>query len=150
MRDRLHFLFLNIGHFIDHYMTLIFATAAALALTRDWGLSYSQLAPYATPGFIAFGLFSLPAGWIADRWSRDGMMVVFFVGIGLASILTGFASSPLQMAIGLFVIGMFAAIYHPVGLALVMDAHAKAGMALAVNGVWGNLGVASAALVTGR
>ena len=154
MRDRLHFLFLNIGHFIDHYATLIFATAAALALSREWGLGYAQLAPYATPGFIAFGLFSLPAGWVADRWSRDGMMVVFFVGIGLASIVTGFAASPLQMAIGLFVIGMFAAIYHPVGLAMVMGGYGttgarNAGMALAINGVWGNLGVASAALVTG-
>ena len=148
-RDRLHFTFLNIGHFVDHYATLIFATAAALALTREWGLSYAQLAPYATPGFVAFGLFSLPSGWLADRWSRDGMLVVFFVGIGLASVLCGLAQSPLQLAMALFVVGMFAAIYHPVGLALVVGTHAKAGMALAVNGAWGNLGVACAALVTG-
>jgi MFS family permease len=69
-RERTHFLFLNVGHFLDHLFTLIFATVAALALTREWGLSYEQLVYYATPGFIAFGLFSLPAGWLADRWSR--------------------------------------------------------------------------------
>ena len=148
-RDRIHFGFLNLGHFVDHYATLIFATAAALALSRDWGMSYAQLAPYATPGFIAFGLFSLPAGWLADRWSRDGMMVLFFVGIGLSSMLCGFASTPLQLGIALFIVGMFAAIYHPVGLAMVVSKHAQAGMALAINGVWGNLGVACAALATG-
>ncbi len=77
------------------------------------------------------------------------MMVVFFVGIGLASLATGFAQSPLQVGAGLFAIGMFAAIYHPVGLAMVTQKWKNTGMRLAVNGVWGNLGVASAALITG-
>ena len=90
-RDRPHFLFLNIGHFLDHLFTLIFATVAALALSREWALGYGDLLKYATPGFFAFGVFSYPAGWLADKWSREGMMVVFFVGIGLASIATGFA-----------------------------------------------------------
>jgi len=148
-RDRLHFLLLNIGHFLDHLLTLVFATVAALALVREWGLSYGELLAYATPGFFAFGVFALPAGWLADRWSRDGMMVVYFIGIGLASIATGLAQSPLQIGIGLFVTGMFAAIYHPVGLAIVTAKWRNTGMRIAVNGVWGNLGVASAALIAG-
>ena len=150
-RARIHFLFLNIGHFLDHLFTLIFATVAALALTREWGMSYAELVPYATPGFVAFGLFSLPAGWLSDRWSRYGMMSVFFIGIGLASIFTAFASTPLQIMLLLFFVGILAAIYHPVGLAMVVES-AKAsgtGQAIAINGVWGNLGVGSAALITG-
>jgi MFS family permease len=148
-RDQLHFLLLNVGHFLDHLFTLIFATVAALVLYREWGVGYAALLAYATPGFFAFGLFSLPAGWLADKWSRDGMMVVFFVGIGLAAIATGFASSPMEIGIGLFVIGVFAAIYHPVGLAIVTMKWRNTGMRIATNGVWGNLGVASAALITG-
>ncbi len=150
-RAQIHFLFLNIGHFLDHLFTLIFATVAALALTREWGMSYAELVPYATPGFVAFGLFSLPAGWLSDRWSRYGMMSVFFIGIGLASIFTAFASTPLQIMLLLFFVGILAAIYHPVGLAMVVES-AKAsgtGQAIAINGVWGNLGVGSAALITG-
>ncbi len=148
-RDRLHFLLLNIGHFLDHLFMLVFATVAALALSREWGLSYGALLAYATPGFFAFGLFSFPAGWIADKWNRDGMMVVFFVGGGLAAITTSFAQTPLQVGCGLFVIGMFAAIYHPVGLAIVTAKWKNTGMRIAVNGVWGNFGVACAALLTG-
>jgi len=148
-RDRLYFLFLNIGHFMDHLFTLIFATVAALTLYREWGIAYAELLAYATPGFFAFGAFALPAGWLADKWSRDGMMSVFFVGIGVASIATGFAETPLQIGIGLFVIGMFAAIYHPVGLAIVTTKWRNTGMRIATNGVWGNLGVAAAALITG-
>ena len=150
-RDRLNFFYLNLGHFLDHLFTLVFATVAALALVKEWGLSYAELVPYATPGFIAFGLFSLPAGRVADKWSRHGMMVIFFIGIGLASIATGFAQSPLQIGMMLFIVGILAAIYHPVGLALVVDG-AKAsgtGMAIGINGVWGNLGVGAAALITG-
>jgi len=147
--DRLYFLLLNVGHFLDHLFMLIFATVAALALHREWGVGYAELLVYATPGFFAFGIFALPAGWLADRWSRDGMMCLFFVGIGLAAIATGFAATPLQIGVGLFVIGMFAAIYHPVGLAIISMQWANTGMRIAVNGVWGNLGVASAALLTG-
>lgn len=149
MRDRVHFLLLNIGHFMDHLFMLIFATVAALALSRDWGMSYGELVAYATPSFFAFGLFALPAGWLADRWSRDGMMVVFFIGMGAAAIATGFAETPLQIAIGLFIIGIFGAIYHPVGLAILTAKWRDSGIRIAVNGVWGNIGVATAALLTG-
>jgi len=147
--DRTYFFLLNIGHFLDHLFVLVFATVAALTLSQEWGVGYAELLAYATPGFFAFGLFSLPAGWLADRWSRDGMMCVFFVGIGLAAIATSFAATPLQIGVGLFVIGMFAAIYHPVGLAIVTARWRNTGMRIATNGVWGNLGVAAAALITG-
>jgi len=128
---------------------LIFATAAALRLTTEWGLSYAELIPYATPGFIAFGVCAIPAGWLADKWSREGMMVMFFLGIGLSSVFAGMAANPFQIAVSLTLVGVFAAIYHPVGLAMVVSGKSKTGMLLAVNGVWGNLGVASAALLTG-
>ena len=77
------------------------------------------------------------------------MMAVFFIGIGLASILTAMARSPMEIGLALFVLGVFAAIYHPVGLAIVTERWKNTGMRLAVNGVWGNLGVGSAALITG-
>jgi MFS family permease len=77
------------------------------------------------------------------------MMVVFFIGIGVSSIATSFAQTPLQIGLGLLIIGMFAAIYHPVGLALVVEGHERTGVPLAINGIFGNLGVAAAALITG-
>ncbi len=146
---RLNFFFLNIGHLYDHLFVLIFATVAALSLSENWGLTYDELIPYATPGFVAFGVCALPAGWLADKWSRQGMMVVFFIGIGVSSIATSFAQTPLQIGLGLLIIGMFAAIYHPVGLALVVEGHERTGVPLAINGIFGNLGVAAAALITG-
>ena len=148
-RDRINFFFLNIGHFLDHLFILIFATVAALRLATEWNMTYSELIPYATPGFIAFGVCAIPAGWLADKWSREGMMTIFFIGIGAASIVTALAETPIQIGAGLLLIGVFAAIYHPVGLAMVVHGRTKTGVPLAINGIFGNMGVACAALLTG-
>ena len=143
-----NFLFLNVGHFLDHFFMLIFTTAV-LTMENEFADSYGRLILLTTWSFFFFGGASLPAGWLGDKWSRHGMMFVFFIGIGSASILTGFAVEPLHIEIGLALIGVFAAIYHPVGLALVVEEASRVGRALAVNGVWGNMGVAAAALTTG-
>ena len=148
-RDRINFFFLNMGHFLDHFCMLVFATVAALRLTQEWNMTYSELIPYATPGFIMFGVCAIPAGWLADKWSREGMMTIFFIGIGVATILTAVAQTPVQIGIALFMVGIFAAIYHPVGIAMVVHGREKTGVPLAINGVFGNMGVAAAALVTG-
>ncbi len=145
---RRNFLFLNIGHLLDHFFMLIFTTAV-LKMESEFADSYGRLLLLTTWSFFFFGGASLPAGWLGDRWSRRGMMMVFFIGIGAASVLTGLAADPFHVEIGLALIGIFAAIYHPIGLALVVEDAGRVGRALAINGVWGNMGVALAALTTG-
>ena len=140
--------FINLGHFLDHLVMLVFPTVV-VALGREWGRPYSELLPLALGSFIAFGAFALPAGWLADHWSRYKMMAVFFFGIGGAMLLTGFAQTPWQLGAGLTLIGVFAAIYHPVGIAMLVAAPERMGRALGWNGLWGNLGLAAAALIAG-
>jgi len=147
-RSRRNELFLNVGHTLDHLFMLIFPTVV-LAMAPEFGRPYSEMLPLALGGFIMFGAGSIPAGWLADRWSRRGMMVVFFVGIGVSSMLTGFARAAWQVAAGITLIGTFAAIYHPVGIAMLVSGRDKVGRVLGVNGVFGNLGVAFAALIAG-
>jgi len=141
-------LYLNLGHTLDHLLMLIFPTVV-LAMSEELGRGYAELLPLSLGGFIAFGACSLPAGWLADRWSRTGMMAAFFFGIGGASILTGFAAGPAQLAAGLTLIGVFAAIYHPVGIAMLVSNRENVGRVLGVNGVFGNVGVAFSALIAG-
>ena len=141
-------LFLNAGHALDHLFLLIYPTVV-IAMAPDFGRTYSEMLPLSLGGFIMFGAGSLPAGWLADRWSRRGMMVVFFIGIGTASVLAGLVQSAWQLAAALTLIGIFGAIYHPVGVAMLVSGRTKVGRVLGVNGVWGNLGLAFAALVAG-
>src|SRR5260370_16269231 len=92
--------FINLGHLLDHLVMLVFPTVV-VALARDWGRPYAELLPLTLGGFIAFGAFALPAGWLADHWSRYRMMAVFFFGLGLCMFLTGFSPASWQIRLGL-------------------------------------------------
>jgi MFS family permease len=140
--------FINLGHLLDHLAMLVFPTAV-LAIGREWGRPYSELLPLALGSFIAFGAFAIPAGWLADHWSRYKVLALFFFGIGASLFLTGLAQNGWQIAAGLTLTGAFAAIYHPVGIAMLVAAPENMGRALGWNGLWGNLGLAFAALLTG-
>ena len=146
MADRSRILFINVGHGLDHLFLLLYPTVV-LTLEGVFGRSYGELLSLAVPGFIAFAAGTLPAGWLGDRWSRPAMLAIFFVGIGAASILTGFARTPFELAVGLTLIGLFASIYHPVGIAMLVEGREKVGKLLGINGVAGNFGLAAAAIV---
>src|ERR1700752_3112883 len=140
--------FVNAAHFIDHYAMLIFA-AAVIIMGPALGMAYSELLPYATPGFVAFGAGSLLTGWLGDRWSRRHMMAIFFAGIGASMIAVGLVQTPLLLGAALLSIGLFAPFSIPVGTAMIVSYADRLGREMGLNGVWGNLGVASSALVTG-
>src|SRR3546814_81525 len=77
------------------------------------------------------------------------MMAVFFLGTGAAAIGTGFADGPFEIALGLAAIGLFASIYHPVGIAWVTRNPINRGRALGINGIFGSAGTAGGAVVAG-
>jgi MFS family permease len=139
--------FINWAHALDHYVMLIFPTVV-IGLELVYGRSYAELIALGTPAFIAFGVFSLPAGWLADRWSRRNMMAVFYAGCGLSLVAAGLAPNLIVLAIALTALGVFAAIYHPVGTAMLIEQATLRGRSLAFNGVCGNLGAALAAGMT--
>ena len=138
----------SVAHAYSHLFILLYATVV-LALEREWGLGYDYLFALSIPAAIMFGLGALPAGWLGDRWSAAGMMAVFFFGVGAASILTGLADGPIGIALGLTLLGTFAAIYHPVGIPWLVKHAVNRGRALGVNGVFGSFGTAAAAIVAG-
>jgi MFS family permease len=144
---RLSIGFINWAHAIDHFVILIYPTVV-IALQAVYGDSYSTLIYIATASFVAFGLFSLPAGWLGDHWSRRNMMTVFFFGVGVSLIAVALSPSLYVLGFALFALGLFAAIYHPVGTAMIVEAATQRGRTLAFNGVCGNLGVALAAAIT--
>jgi MFS family permease len=139
--------FINWAHALDHYVMLIFPTVV-IGLELVYARSYAELIALGTPAFIAFGVFSLPAGWLADRWSRRNMMALFYAGCGLSLVAAGLAPNLIVLAIAMTALGMFAAIYHPVGTAMLIEQATLRGRSLAFNGVCGNLGAALAAGTT--
>lgn len=139
--------FVNLAHALDHFVLLIYPTAV-IVIAHEAGLDYSSLIGLATGAFLAFGLFSLPVGWLADRWGRRNLLGLFFAGCGLACLGLATADGPAAFAAWLFGLGVFAAIYHPVGASMLVSHTRRLGRDLGWNGVWGNLGAALASGIT--
>ena len=76
------------------------------------------------------------------------MMALFFAGCGGSLVLAALAPNLVMLGVALFLLGMFAAIYHPVGMPMLIDASNARGRTLAFNGVCGNVGAALAAAVS--
>lgn len=140
--------FSNIGHVYTHLFTILYATAV-LHLPGVFGLPFGELLGLASLGLTLYGVAALPAGWLGDRWSQVGMMVVFFAGIGAGALVTGLAEDTADLFIGLTLIGLFASIYHPVGIAWLVATARNRGMTLGINGAFGGLGSALAPVFVG-
>ena len=147
-RDRAAIAFSNFGHTCTHMYTVLYATAV-LYLPQVFNLPYGELLSLSSLGLMLYGVAALPAGWLGDRWSQVGMMVIFFLGIGAGAIVTGLADGPEMIFAGLTLIGLFAAIYHPVGIAWIVASARKQGMSLGINGVFGNAGNSLSPLFVG-
>ena len=144
--------YINAAHGLCHYSLLILPTAvlAMVAPGGAFGAEYGPVVTLATGGFVLYGLLSLPQGWLAERIGRKALIAAFFLGTGASLALCGLTGTPAGLALGLAAAGAFAAIYHPVGTAMLVEAAGnRPGRAIGVNGVFGNFGVALAPVVTG-
>ena len=144
--------FINLAHVFTHYSLLILATAVLFMPLQSpgaFGTEYGPILALGTGMFVLYGLGSLPMGWLADRFGRKALMGAFFLGSGGAMVVVGSASSPLALGAALAAMGAFVAIYHPIGTAMLVEAAGdRVGRSVGVNGVFGNLGVASAPVVS--
>ena len=141
-------IYINISHFLDHFMMLIFAKAAYDA-GKYFGFSYDEIIAYGAVGFLFFGAFAPIAAHLSEKISRSFLMIVYHFGIGLSSILAALATDIWFFAFCLSLIGIFAAIYHPVGIAMLLAKNKNNGIRIGINGVFGNMGVAAAPMITG-
>ncbi len=146
-RTKLPLFFVNLAHALDHFVLLIFPTAV-IAIAADLHRDYSDLIWLSTGAFVAFGLFALPVGWLADRFGRRALLAWFFFGYGLSCFLVAVSSNFPMLAASLLLLGVFSAIYHPIGSAMIVANASHMGRALGINGVWGNMGAALASGIT--
>ena len=139
--------YLNIGHFLDHYFLMIFPLVV-LAIEQSWNLSYDQALALGVPLYIGFALGTLPVGWLGDNYKREYLIATLFIGTGLSSIGIALAPNSFWLMTGLGTLGLFLSIYHPIGLSMITMLNNRPGKTLAINGVYGNLGLAGASLIS--
>ena len=131
------------------HMFAAFYFVIVLSIEQEWHFTYDELISLWTLGALLIGLGAIPAGWLSDRWSRSSMMVIMFIGMGLSSILCGLSNEQFSLFIGLSLLGLSCSIYHPVGIAWVVNSSEKKGRALGINGIFGGVGIGSGAFIAG-
>ena len=141
-------IFASIGHALFHILVALFVTVV-LALEPLWERPYESLIALWTLGALMLGLGAPLAGWLSDRFGEVRVMIAYFFGIGTAAVLCGLADGPRSLQLALALMGLFGAIYHPVGTAWVVKNVHRRGRSIAMVGISGSIGTAVAALVAG-
>jgi MFS family permease len=137
------------GHFMSHFNMLVFP-ALVIPLSEMLNLTMAQTLELSFWQYLLFGITALPWGLTTDRVGARPMMMLFFLGAGICGLGAAFyIDSPWALSLCLAGIGLFSGIYHPAGLGLIARGVERVSMGMAYNGIFGNLGLAAAPLITG-
>jgi len=136
------------AHFLAHLYELSFP-AMALTLQDEIGWSLGEVLRLSFTMYLLFGVGSLPMGLLTDWWKARWMLVLCMLGSGIGACLVALSHGKAQFVASLALVGLCASMYHPAGMALLSRSMRERGRALGTNGVFGNLGSASAPFLAG-
>ncbi|MBN1835396.1 MAG: MFS transporter, partial [Spirochaetales bacterium] len=140
--------FSSVAHFLTHFYILVFP-ALVMPISRDLGMPVSSVLNISFWMYLLYGLLALGWGWLSDhaghRWAMASGMII----AGLGFVSAGLVRSPGLITVSFALVGVGCSAYHPSGLALVSQGVRERGRALGINGIWGNIGIASVPFVVG-
>lgn len=129
------------AHALTHIYMIVYAPLL-LTMGEELSLDRHEVAFFFTLSNVFFGLGSVPAGWLGDRFGEKVLLLGFFAGCAVGGSLIGMATSPWTLGAGAVVLGLATSIYHPVGTALISKGIERRGRALGINGIAGSVGTA--------
>lgn len=137
------------GHFMSHFNMLVFP-AVVLPLAGRLNMDMAYILNLSFWMYCLFGVTALPWGIIADRWGAKPLFFIYYLGAGLSGLAASLLiDNPEGFSIALAGIGFFSGIYHPVGLGMISKEIKRISLGMGYNGMFGNLGLATAPLLTG-
>lgn len=139
--------FTGVAHAATHYSELMFPTLA-VQLVRETGVPLEQVLSWSFLGYLLFGLGALPAGLLADRFGSRPLILIGLAASGSFALIAATAEPGGSLVLCLAGIGLAASLYHPAGMGMLSRCMDQRGRALAINGIYGNIGIAGTPLVT--
>jgi len=134
------------AHLLVHTYMLAFPLLMPV-LIDEFSTSYFIMGTIYTVSNIAFGIGAIGAGYLADWIGSREVIIICSGGMALASLLAGLSVDLISLALFLFLLGLFASLYHPASFSLISRATGRRGKAFGIHGVGGSVGLSIAPLV---
>jgi FSR family fosmidomycin resistance protein-like MFS transporter len=103
---------------------------------------YFHLGLVVTVFSYAFGLGSLPAGFLADRFGPRRLVTAYLFGSGFFAFWILSSGSLTSYTVLMGFVGLFCSTYHPASNTLISHTIREKGSAFGIHGIAGSLGVA--------
>ena len=138
------------AHALVHVLELSLSSVEQI-IGEQQGLSRARMGNLGTAFRLPFGIFALLTGLVADRFGPKRLLIVYLLGSAAVCGVMPFMTGAAAIFSAMFLLGCFAAIYHPAGLALLSHATTphNRGRALGLHGIFGSVGIAGAPFVAG-
>jgi MFS family permease len=117
-------------------------------LIAEFGTDYFHLGLIVTVFSYAFGIGSLPSGYLADRIGPRRLVSLYLFGAGSMALGVWPVTSLWGYGLLMGGIGLFCSTYHPASNTLISLAVREKGRAFGIHGIAGSLGVASVPLLS--
>ncbi len=130
-------------------MTLVYPVITIQLLQLYPGISLTTLGAIGTVHYLLYGVGALPAGWLTDRFGARKVLMIYFLGSAAAVGVLVTAGGLVQLTVGLALLGLCCALYHPAGLTMISHNTSRISRQLGIHGVAGSLGLALGPLAGG-
>ena len=141
-------IFTSLSHYLTHFYVLLFP-ALIMPMSRDFNVTTDIIISIGFPMYLLYGILAIPWGYLSDRFGYKRMMGIGIIIAGIGFIGAGLSNTIVMVTISLGITGIGCSAYHPSGLALLSKGMTKRGKAMGINGLFGNIGIASAPLAAG-
>lgn len=143
-------LLVSLSHAMVHTFELVFP-AIEQSLARAWDLNTQTIGNIAMMWALPFGMGALAAGWLSDKIGSRVMLIWYLIGASVMCVGVRLAPNVPALTVVMFLMGSFASLYHPAGLAYIsrISGPKYVGEALGYHGIVGALGIAGAPFLAG-
>lgn len=143
-------LLVSCAHALVHLFELSLPSVEQM-IAADFHVGKEETGLLGTVWRIPFGVGAVFTGWLVDRYGSKRLLLIYLTGCALTCLWASAAVSFRGVFLSMLMMGSFASIYHPAGLALISHETTPEtrGAALGWHGIFGSAGIAGAPFLAG-
>ncbi len=143
-------LLVSCAHALVHVFELSLPSVEQM-IGAEFHVGTEQTGLLGTVWRVPFGVGAVFTGWLVDRYGSKRLLLIYLAGCAATCLMAGMSTTFDGVFLAMLLMGSFASIYHPAGLALISHETTPEtrGAALGWHGIFGSIGIAGAPFLAG-